>query len=299
MIKVASNKQFDRMNQQLHQIYQSYEIDPTELINRLFKDETKHKQITPLISNRKCLISFDLMSEFEKSINFVEKCFIEVSEGNKYVDTRIWDKDEIIYDISEFKNGKSNKRSGRMTQKDIVMKAFSKRNFRYMCIKSELLIYLSFVLTSKISNDKSIIIDQFDILIGGINYSISKCLSMNDRMNINSMARYIWELSTLFNSLSIPDKEINKYLPEHNLFSYDRTLLYEDVFGDDLIQTEDEEIIEVINEYMENFDSMIEETEIIIQSSSRISISRLITVLSNITKTESKYEVDSRSIIID
>lgn len=298
MIKVASNKQFDRMNQQLHQIYQNYEIDPIELINRLFKDETKYKQITPLISNRKCLINFDFMSEFEKSINFVEKCFIEVSEDNKYVDTRIWDKDEIIYDISEFKNGKPNKQSGHMTQKDIVMKAFSKRNFRYMCIKSELLIYLLFVLISKISNDESIVINQLDILIGGMNYVISKCLSMDDRMNINSMARYIWELSTLFNSLSTPDKEINKYLPEHNLFSYDRTLLYENIFGDDLIQTEDDEIIEVIDEYMKNFDSVIEEVEAIIQSS-RISISRLITVLSNITKTESKYEVDSRSIIID
>lgn len=335
MIKIASNKSFERLKLNLFEIYESYDINITNLIKNIYKTEFYFKQLTPLIQNYGNIIDEQYMVDFKKSISFIGECYYVVSKNSNKVDTRSWNKDEIVYDISEFGSKMQQKKSKFVTQKDIVIKSFSKSCFRFMCIKSEILIYVLFSIASKMNNQEDVYINDLQPFIGGINYALTKSQETNNTKNIiskiNSMARYVWELSTVFNTFVSQNKQISKCLPSHNVFDYDRSLIHEDIFGicwdttmteqstrlfsqcvsnDNGVmipitqnkqlfnlQIDDQEFIDIIDEYTENYKNLIQ-TIIVLFKSSTLLITKLISSLAHLTKSELNHIVIDGSIVI-
>ena len=331
MIKISSNKALDSLKLDLYQVYESYYEDIDYVINNLYKTKYCYsRQLTPLIQNYKDIIKPEHINNFTKQISYVDKCFYNVSilNNNKLVNTKRWDKDEIIYDLSEFDCEKSK----RNNMKNIINEAFSKSCFRYMCIKAEILIYILYLLKSNIDSIDSV--DDIKPFLGGIHYAINKSNNMNKKRNkfekINTMCRYIWEMTTVFNLFFIPDKFNYKYIPSHHVFEYDKHLQYEDIFGmcwdivnaknlehetvyfpegklickcsNDAIfsdETEDHDpsLISLINSYTENYKLIIDTLRVLLRNQN-ISLPQLITLLSNLLKPELPYEISPSTIYI-
>ena len=333
MIKISSNKTFDSIKLELFQIYESYYEDIDYILNNMYKTKYYNKQLTPLIQNYKNIIKSEYINEFEKQISYVGECFHDVSitGNNKLANTKRWNKDEIIYDLSEF----DCERLKRNNMKNIINKAFSKSCFRYMCVKTEILIYILYLLKSNIDNIDSI--ENIKPFLGGINYAIDKSKNMNEKRNkfekINTMCRYIWEMTTVFNLFFIPDKFNYNYIPSHHVFEYDKHLQYEDIFGMcwDIVNAEkldceeiyfptgklinkynykallesetdihDESIVHIFNSYTENYKLIIDTLHILVTKYRNIisSLPQLITILSNLLKPELPYEISSSTICI-
>lgn len=333
MIKISSNKALDSIKLDLYQVYESYYEDIDYVINNLYRTKYYYGiQLTPLIQNYKDLIKPEYINEFTKQISYVDKCFYNISilNNNKLANTKRWNVDEIIYDLSEFDCEKLK----RNNMKNIINKAFSKSCFRYMCIKTEMLIYILYLIKSNINNID--FIDNIKPFLGGVNYAINKSNNMNEKRNkfekINTMCRYIWEMTTVFNLFFIPDKLNYKYIPSHHVFEYDKRLQYEDIFGmcwdvvnaknldreiiylptgklickcsnnaifsDETEDIHDESTSQIINSYTENYKLIIDTIHILLLRNQNISLSQLITLLSNLLKLELSYEIPSSTIYI-
>lgn len=330
MIKISSNKAYNNLKLELYQLYESYyeSIDCT--INDLYRTKYYYgKQLTPLIQNYKNVIKTEYVEDFIKQISYVSKCFYNVTTNNKLMNIKQWNNDEIIYDLSEF----DCERLNRNNMKNIINKAFSTSCFRYMCIKTEILIYILYLLKSHIPNIETI--ENIRSFIGGINYAINKSKNMNMKRNkfekVNSMGRYIWEMSAVFNLFFIPDTFNHKYIPSHHVFEYDKHLEFENIFGMcwDVVNAEnlDREIIyrypmgklidkperemknntpdiydestsQIITSYTENYKLVIDTIHILILRNKNISLPKLITLLSNLLKPEFPYEVPSTEKIL-
>ena len=260
--------------------------------------------------------------------------------------------------MSEFDCEKLKRNNMKNNMKNIINKAFSKSCFRYMCIKTEILIYILYLLKSNIDNIDSV--ENIKPFLGGIHYAMNKSKNMNMKRNsnsnsnsnsnmkrnsnsnsnsnsnkfekVNSMGRYIWEMSTVFNLFLIPDKFNCKYIPSHHVFGYDRHLEFENIFGMcwDVINAEnlDREIIyhypvgqlidkpergilmknntpdiddestsQLITSYTENYILIIDTIQVLLRNKN-ISIPQLTTLLSNLLKPELPYEVQSSEKIL-
>lgn len=318
MIKISYNKAYDFLRPELTEIYTSYSIEPQTLIENIYKSDNHYKQLTSLIFNYENLIDSKYISTFKKAISYIGKCFHLISENVDKININLWNNDEIIYDISEFKTYDKSKRFNKVRIKDIINKAFSKNNLRYICIKAEILIYTLFIL---LSNYHEKIEDEYLTLIGGINYALIKSKTLMRKNNeINTMARYVWELSSLFNLTLLHEYEIANYIPLHNLFNHEQILMNAEYFGlswesEDIeissqlqfpiklklsqcssnnhncsfeLQIDDEMQYDIITEYTENYKNIIRTIKILINSDN-ISIPKIITTLAYITKTEQNH----------
>lgn len=318
MIKISYNKAYDFLRPELTEIYTSYSIEPQTLIENIYKSEHYYKQLTSLIFNYENLIDSEHISIFKKAISYIGKCFHLISENVDKININLWNNDEIIYDISEFKTYDKSKRFNKVQIKDIINKAFSKNNLRYICIKAEILIYTLFILLSNYHEKNE---DEYLILFGGINYALIKSKTLIRKNNeINTMARYVWELSSLFNLTLLHEYEIANYIPLHNLFNHEQILMNAEYFGlswesEDIeissqlqfpiklkfsqctsnnhncsfeLQIDDEMQYDIITEYTENYKNIIRTIKILINSDN-ISIPKIITTLAYITKTEQKH----------
>ena len=324
MIKISYNKSYDFLRPELTEIYNSYNTEPQTLIENIYKSEHYYKQLTSLIFNYENLVDSEYISTFKKTISYIGKCFHMISENVDKININLWNNDEIIYDISEFKTYDKSKRFNKVQIKDIINKAFSKNNLRYICIKAEILIYTLFIL---LSNYHEKIEDEYLTLIGGINYALIKIKTLIRKNNeLNTMARYVWELSSLFNLMFLHEYEIVNYIPLHNLFNHEQILMNAEYFGlswesEDIdissqlqfpiktkfsqctsnnilksndydysfeLQIDDEIQYDIITEYTENYKNIIHTIKILIKSDN-ISIPKIITTLAYIAKTEQKY----------
>lgn len=330
MIKVSSNQSYEFIKTTILPFFESL-YESIDCINDklpkydIASSGSKHlKEITPLTLNYEDLIHSDFIQEFISAVNYIRESFDVVSSHLNQIDTRKWNRDEIIYDISEFNtvNGMTDKLSRlsprsqhehfhQRSQKEIVMNAFSKTNLRYMCIKSEIVIYVYYVMLSmstslSINESLSFKINDLESFLGGFNYVIHVIEGMNSDEIVNKRARYIWELTTLFNLFLTSrssqtryaysryvgqqrrQQQHQPYLPIHHLFEFERRLLHEDIFGQySVIDDENESII---TEYVDNYKNIIHTIHILLKQD-EISITKLITTLFDIVKTESKYEI--------
>lgn len=285
MIKITSNNSYKSFKQQITEIYSSHVCEIEELNSFIPKcKSTDIKQITPLTLNHEQLINSEYNNNFIEAINYIRYCCKEISNNIKKIDTRKWNDDEIIYDISEFYTIKPKTQNRRLTQKDIVMNTFSYSNLRYLAIKSEIIIYIYYLILSN-----SLSFDDISTFIGGIKYAVSVS---ND--TINGKARYLWELTTLFN-IYINDNSIESYMPTHHCFIKERNLLYENIFGQ--YSNIDDENETIINEYIENYKNIIHTIKILIHRPES-TLDKLITTLANITKTETRYII-TKGIVIN
>lgn len=236
MIKVARNKSFINMRNKLEEIYTIYNTSNIDdLLRRMYKSKMYYKQLTPLIQNYNGLISDKYFTIFKASISFIGKCYKFVTENNNAIYIKPWNDNEIIYDISEFgafpkiKNNCNLGNNGTQLNpyKTVISNAFAKNNFLYMCIKAEIMIYIFYIIISKYHNIN--INDEIKVLIGGVNYALTKSESLMSNcairnIKINYMASYVWELSSLFNlfihyaSLLQTQVNIKCLLPERNVY---------------------------------------------------------------------------------
>lgn len=296
---IHANQSYEILKKSIISIYESKYSEDEDIDSYLPKLTDSMTPLTPLTPltrpygsrteslNHEHLISFEHENSFISSVSYIRKSFTDIIKHINKIDTREWMNDEIVYDISEFYTPNGLKKSSRrLTQKDIVMNAFSKTNLRYMCIKAEIIIYVYYLIESNPKMKESIK-NELEIFIGGLLYAVSVSNDMKD--NINTSARFIWELSTLFN-IFVSSNKIQS-LPHHHVFDKERKLLYENVFGqyEESNDTEhDAEHEQVITEYVENYKNIIQVVQILINQK-EVSLCKLLTTLSDITKPENKY----------
>lgn len=183
------------------------------------------------------------------------------------------------------------------------MNAFRECNLRYMCVKSEGVIYIFYVLLSSgIDLDNIEAVSQF---VGGLNYILSTIDNMTEkRESVNVRARYIWELTTLFNLFytNTYDKREKKmlpsYMPHHHLFPQEHKAYnvevyehFEDCWLDKTYDEDDDDYSELVaHQYLTNYKNIIHVISLQFNPSlfPNLSISKLITFLADLTKPESE-----------
>ena len=219
MIRIFSNKPSYLIYNDIIEIYSIYSNNVKPYCN-IPASSQPCDSLTPYIHDLYHFVNSKYLSEFKESIYYIGESYKLVTDNNNLVDTRLWEisDDEILYDISEFTINSNENINRKLKSKDIIMNIFNKYNFRYMCIKAEILIYIYYVMLSKFENEN---IDNentddscFRLLTDGINYATIKQKSLYEHIknkskhfrNVNSRAKYIFELNFLMKVINSTNK---------------------------------------------------------------------------------------------
>jgi len=185
------------------------------------------------------------------ALSFIGLCHYVVPKYKEAVKAFNWINGEISYARSEFANirGRAlSKKEGNEFWSRAIQVGFSASSFRLMCVKAEIIIFiLMSVIIKKIGTEAYEISDEASTLIAGFvyacnisginNYLNKDIMTLNGKdfdVAVNSMARYVWELTTLYNMFANTTKESENedMMPSRHIFS--EVHKYEEIydFGD-------------------------------------------------------------------
>lgn len=200
------------------------------------------------------IIKDKYIDQFKKSLFFISKAQIDISNNYNYIDTRDFNSAFIRYTNQEFGNIKYSKNYSH----DLKRYCFTQSSLRFLCIKAEIALFLYYHALSLLDdkNTSFEINGYIQIIIGAFKYILfqQSNFKKNKVGDIKFKAYYLWELSTFINVFADLTKHDEEHynIPFHHVFerlyeyeneidfgSYDesmcRCMMNDDTYGENIL----------------------------------------------------------------